>query len=446
MSPASLLASVLMSLLMVVGEAFPDPFAWQPFVEPEPTRVVHVAPDGSDSTGDGSPEQPWRTLRHAADRATPGTAIRLAPGDYAGGTYLGDLHGTDEGPIWIGGAPGGPRPRIVGGSNGIQLSRARYVVLHDLEVTGASGNGVNCDDGGETANPNAAGPVIFRRLTISDIGGTGNQDGLKLSGIRRFLVEDVDIARCGGNASGSGIDMVGCHDGVIRGSRFREMSGNAIQAKGGSADVSIVGNRFDNGGVRTLNIGGSTGFAFFRPPLSADSPNAEARRILVQANVLVGGTASIGLVGAVDCVVAHNTIVEPSRYVFRILQETSTSGDFAFEPSGRNTVRSNLFLHPAGMTSGRVSIGAGTAPETFTWARNGWFAPGGLAAPSPPVASEAQPLTGIDPQVADLSGGDFRPTSDSVLLGRGEVLTQPARDFLGRPFADPPAIGAFAGP
>jgi hypothetical protein len=441
-----MLASALWSLLMVVGQAVADPFDWHPFVEPEPVRLLHVAPQGSDSSGDGSADRPWRTLRHAADRATPGTAIRLAPGDYPGGTYIENLQGTPEAPVMLGGPPGGTRPRILGGTNGIQLSRCRFVVLHDLEVTGASGNGINGDDGGETTNPNAAGPLVFRRLTISDIGGSGNQDGLKLSGIRGFLVEDVEIARCGGNNSGSGIDMVGCHEGVIRGSRFRQMSGNAIQAKGGSADVSIVGNHFEDGGVRTLNIGGSTGFAFFRPPLSSDSPNAEARRIRVHANVLVGGTAAVGLVGAVDCEVSHNTIVEPSRYVFRILQETPTSQGFAFEPCGRNAVRSNLILHPAAMTSGRVSIGAGTAPESFTWARNGWFAPGGVAAPSPPVAFEVEPLTGIDPQVGDRSGGDYRPLADSLLLGRGEPLSVPARDFLGRPFADPPAIGAFAGP
>jgi len=84
------------------------------------------------------------------------------------------------------------------------------VVLHDLEITGSDHNGVNCDDGGDMANPEASHHLVFRRLSIHDIGGDGNQDCLKLSGIRHFRVEDCELARCGGNGSGSGVDHVGC--------------------------------------------------------------------------------------------------------------------------------------------------------------------------------------------------------------------------------------------
>ena len=41
---------------------------------------------------------------------------------------------------------------------------ARYLVLHDLEVDGREDNGINCDDGGAYADPEATRHVIFRGL------------------------------------------------------------------------------------------------------------------------------------------------------------------------------------------------------------------------------------------------------------------------------------------
>ena len=163
------------------------------------------------------------------------------------------------------GTPGAPRPVLRGGSNALQLVRARWVVLHDLEITGSDHNGVNCDDGGDMANPEASHHLVFRRLSIHDVGGDGNQDCLKLSGIRHFRVEDCELARCGGNGSGSGVDHVGCHHGIITGCHFSESSGNAIQIKGGSTDILVHGNRMHDAGERAVNMGGSTGPQFFRP-------------------------------------------------------------------------------------------------------------------------------------------------------------------------------------
>lgn len=45
-------------------------------------RVYHVAPDGDDGASGLDPAQPWRTLRHAADRVRPGDTVLLAEGEY----------------------------------------------------------------------------------------------------------------------------------------------------------------------------------------------------------------------------------------------------------------------------------------------------------------------------------------------------------------------------
>ncbi|NNM28452.1 MAG: DUF1565 domain-containing protein, partial [Akkermansiaceae bacterium] len=144
-----------------------------------PAVEVHVAVAGHDGTGDGSAGNPYRTIGRGVQAARAGTAVRIHPGIYRGGTRVADLAGTAEKPIWIGGVPGAERPVIEGGAAGLHLTRVRFLVVHDMEVRKARHNGINCDDGGACDDPEATRHVVFRGLFIHDVGGTGNQDGLK---------------------------------------------------------------------------------------------------------------------------------------------------------------------------------------------------------------------------------------------------------------------------
>ncbi len=358
--------------------------------------------------------------------------------------FVADLEGTAIGPVWIGGEPGRlPKPVISGGSEALHLGRAKWVVVHDLEIHSSTANGINADDGGETANPLASHHLVFRRLAIHDIGTGGNNDCLKLSGIDDFWVLDSAIARCGGGTSGSGIDCVGCHDGMIARNRFDETSGNAVQAKGGSADLELRWNTLVSAGQRGFNLGGSTGFAFFRPPLSTTVANAEARRIEAIGNLIVGGDAAVAFVGCVDCVAAHNTVVNPATWLMRILQETTSAGGFPFEPAANGQVVNNLFYFEDGDISTHVNIGPNTAPATFDFAHNLWFAwdsPGASTPTLPAVEAEAStartrssPLTGEIPGTSPAAGAG---TAQAWLTG----------DRLGRCYDSPPAIGAYEAP
>lgn len=151
-----------------------------------PIRQLHVSTSGSDPTGDGTLAQPFATICAAVREATPGTAIVVHAGTYGGGCAIYDLHGTAAAPIWSGGVDGEPMPVIDGGSQGLQIIRGRYLILHDLEVRNSIDSGINCDDGGDVADPDAARYLIFDNLNIHDIGGSSNQDGLKLSGVDDF--------------------------------------------------------------------------------------------------------------------------------------------------------------------------------------------------------------------------------------------------------------------
>jgi len=406
----------------------------------EPTRILHVDDGGNDTTGDGSSGSPFASIGRAAQEATPGTAIRVHAGTYPGGAYLADLRGTSIAPIWIGGAPGEARPVIDGGGEGLHLVRPAWVVVHDLEVRNATSNGINCDDGSDYANPLAAHHVAFRRLDIHDIGGTGNQDCLKLSGLNDFQVMLSTFARCGGGLSGSGVDHVGCHRGLLARNTFTEMSGNAIQAKGGSADLEIRWNRFTDAGQRSLNLGGSTGFQYFRPPLSTSEPNAEARNIRAISNLIEGSVAPIAYVGCVGCVVAHNTILDPDNWIIRILQETVSDGTYTFEACRDGVFANNLVSFNRSALSTYVNIGPNTAPETFTFTTNLWYAwdNPSLSQPTLPV-TETGGISGLDP----LLDADRRIGPSSPAAGAGTPTPWTTGDLDGVCYGAPPSLGAF---
>jgi hypothetical protein len=412
----------------------------------QPTSEIHVATTGSNSTGDGSAANPYATIAFAASQAAPGSGIRIHPGTYPGGTFLSDLHGTAEAPIWIGGVEGQPRPIINGASEGLHLVRPRFVIVHDLEVANSSGNGVNADDGGDVGDPFAAHHVIFRNLFIHNIGGTGNQDGLKLSGINDFFVLDCEITQAGGAGSGSGIDMVGCHHGLIAHCFIHDLqgSGNAVQCKGGSEDVEIRWCRMKEAGQRAVNMGGSTGFEFFRPPLSNTKPNAEARNIRVLSNIIEGATASIAFVGCVESIAANNTIITPHNWIVRILQETVSSGGFTFLPCGDNTFSNNLVYFDRSDLSTYINVGGNTAPNTFTFSHNLWYAFDNPAQSTPnlPVAEKGG-IYGVNPELADPATADYHITDESPAAGAGQSPARVTGDFEGDCYLEPPSIGAF---
>ena len=224
MTRSTILVAATAVLLLLVGlrtPAMSDCSAIATFADGlEPQAELHVAVEGNDVTGTGAASNPFATIQRASQQATAGTAVVVHSGVYSGGTYLSGLEGTSTAPIWIGGADEEDKPVIQGSNEALHLVRAKYVIVHDLEVRNSTSNGINADDGGDYDDATASHHLLFQRLHIHDIGGTGNQDGLKLSGIRDFAVLDCEFARCGGGASGSGVDMVGCLSGANRPQSF----------------------------------------------------------------------------------------------------------------------------------------------------------------------------------------------------------------------------------
>ena len=147
----------------------------------------------------------------AVQQAKPGTTILIAPGTYQGGLHFNGLQGEEGKPIILAAADKENPPVFKGRNSSFHLTDPAFVELYNLVLTEARGNGINIDDGGSYDTP--AHHVVLRGLTIRDVGPEGNRDGIKLSGLDNFRVEDCTIERWGDR--GSGIDMVGCHDGTV---------------------------------------------------------------------------------------------------------------------------------------------------------------------------------------------------------------------------------------
>lgn len=395
-------------------------------------RTLYVAPGGS---GDGTMGNPFGTIRAAAMAATPGTRILVAAGSY-GQAMLPSLRGEPGRPIAI---VGEGEVVIDGGAGiGLGLSDGQYVVLQGLTLR-AGVHGMNLDDGGSYDTP--AHHLVLRDITIPSAGSGGNNDCIKMSGVDDFWIIDSDIAGCN---RGELVDMVGCHRGVIAGNYFHEPVGNGVQAKGGSSDILITGNRFERIPGRSVNAGGSTGLEYFRP---LDAPH-EAARIHVLANVFVRGGAESGaavaFVGCDACVFAHNTVIEPQSWVARVLQEST---DARFVPSRDGVFSNNVIVLDTSDLRTFFNVGANTAPETFRLERNLWYAVDQGAGWTPSYASlpaEIDPIVQMDPALVDRAGGNYRLGAESPARGAGRPIAPSLPpDMDRRCFADPPSLGAY---
>ena len=109
--------------------------------------------------------------------------------------------------------------------------------------------------------------MTLRGLRVRDVGGGGNEDGIKLSGVSDFVVEGCTVERWG--AAGSAIDLVGCHRGVIRGNVFRDIAGtearfqNAVYLDDMASGIAVEDNVFLRCNLGVL-VGGGRDVRLFR--------------------------------------------------------------------------------------------------------------------------------------------------------------------------------------
>jgi hypothetical protein len=214
------------------------------------------------------------------------------------------------------------------------------------------------------------------------------------------------------------------------------MGSNAIQAKGGTQHIRIERNTLIDAGQRAVNLGGSTGLAFFRP----QDAGFEAADLQVYANLFVRSVAPVAFVGCIRVDVANNTIVDPERWVFRILQETVDERRFAL--CGNNLFRNNIVVMQPSL-SAHVNIGPNTDAASFSVNANLWYMASNEVRSRPTNVpwTETAGLYGVDPQFVTSQGYILQPTSPARQTGI--VIDALQFDHAGKPFGRPPSRGAL---
>jgi len=402
--------------------------------------TLHVHPQGDDARGTGTHETPFGTVTRAMRDVAPGTRILLAPGRHAPIGSIRDLRGEPDAPIAIIGAEGS----IIDGRltdeviAGLHLSNPSYVVLEGLTVENAYPHGISIDDGGDYSTP--AGPVILRGLVLRNIGRGKNNDCLKLSGVDDFQVLESEFENCD---EGEAIDMVGCHRGFISGNTFRKTPLTAVQTKGGSSDIVIHGNRFIEVTARSVNMGGHTGDPYFRP---LDAPY-EAARIHVLSNIFYrSGDTAIAFTGCIECLAAHNTIIDPQGHIVRLLEEHP---DRAIGRDGR--FLNNLVTFEAHEVGEFVAAGPNSNSKAFTLAGNLLYARDTDALvevnqASNPAVEQASIAT-KKPNFVDPASGDYRLRSGSpAMVSELNIPELMLTDYGGQSYGASPLVGAHASP
>jgi hypothetical protein len=350
-------------------------------------------------------------LVNALNNAKAGTHILVKPGTYSGGIYVSGRNGTASNPIVIRAYDPASRPVITGGSEAIKFSKVSHLQVHDLVFERASSNGINIDDGGVYGSSHH---ITLNNLVVRNIGSYGNQDGIKLSGVDDVTVKNSTVQNWG-DGGGSGVDMVGCHRALLLNNKIisdQTSSGNGIQAKGGSSEVTIRGNRFTNAGERAVQLGGNTELRYFRP----QPPGAyEVRNAVVEGNIFVGSGCAVAFINSDATTVRFNTIYNPGRYVFRILRENWGS---SFATTRNGVITDNIIQH-AGLGA-EINIGSGTSASTFKFARNWWYDSRTPSSSKPSLPStESGGDYGSNPQFVNPSGGDFHIKSGSNAVNYG---------------------------
>ncbi|MFM9945494.1 MAG: T9SS type A sorting domain-containing protein [Bacteroidia bacterium] len=366
----------------------------------------------------------------AANIAKAGDTILIHPGTYQGAFFISNLKGKANAWIVIKGVNKGS-VIFKAGSESFHFSDVSYIKIQDMTITGHTANGMNIDDAGTLETP--AHHVLVTHCDFINMGAQGNNDFLKVSGLDSFEVSYCSFKN--GATGGSGIDMVGCHYGMVHHCTFDSLGSNSIQMKGGTRFIRIENNTFRDGGQRALNLGGSTGLAFFRP----QNATHEAADISVYANVFIKSQAPIAFVGSERVDVANNTIYMPEKWVIRILQETVDTTRFV--PCQNGLFRNNIIYYTSAVTT-HVNIGSNTSPQTFLFSHNLWYNSSNPSSSNPTLPTpETNAIKGQDPLFT--STENFVLKTGSPAIQSGTAISWLGKDMQGFNFKNPPSRGAY---
>ncbi len=431
------------------------------------SQAIFVALNGSDPNGDGSIDNPYRTLKKAANEASPGDTIYVRGGLYTGtkDTIYG-INGTAQQPITIRPYPGetvifdGTNAGISGSESVIVINTSSYIVFEGFEIQNSPGRGLSTYE---------AHHITIRNNRVHDVqqrGLSGAGDNLVFEGneVWRAVLENKDEAKSSGwsavmaiykRADGSDSTNI-----TIRNNHIHDSWGEGIipsYADGVVIEGNIVHDTYSvniylnrsngvtvNGNylyntVDTYNRS-DHGYPAHGISLANEGPSAGqgtyANNVTMANNLIVGTGSGIRYwqAGISD---PENTYRNLKIY-YNVITGTHIAAIYIDEvdaahyaPSG--VVVQNNIIH-AGTNGTTLDIGN---PEAWTFSHNNW--PNGV----PPLATGpnnfSEPPQFVNPTVAGAPTG-FKLQSGSSSIGRGtpvDIIT----DYWGNFRGQQPTVG-----
>ena len=321
--------------------------------------VYYLAPDGNDTTGDGTSGTPYRTLGYIAWNKTTvgvGDTIYFKEGTYPSEElWIGTngFRGAADNYMLIAADPeASTRPLIDGNDyewpfqtwnnwkmlnvwNGTtEAQTLAYVKIEGIEFTDSRMHNLSITD---ASRPFPVHHIIIEDCKFSFPGWTYDNSGeiyqpLKMEGVDTFLIKDCIFE----NSRGPHIDLVGCHYGTIINCSFVNSAdsvlmwgqGVGVTAKGGASHITIANCYFENMGFTGVNIGQATDNAYFRPTHGSNDGdgelmNYEAKDVKVYGSVFVDIAQPIAFNNSQGGGVYNCTMYSP---VLRYADELSTDG------------------------------------------------------------------------------------------------------------------------
>ncbi|MDB4939400.1 MAG: hypothetical protein JWP87_6372 [Labilithrix sp.] len=408
-------------------------------------RDIHVATTGTDGAA-GTATAPHKSIVKAVATAQPGDCVKVHAGTYAETARIEfKTDGTPTQPIVVWSVDGRGKAVIDGANNrpgpGV-IIRQDNVVIDGFEF---KNNPIDTDeqvvhfDGLTTGK--GAGSVL-RNCKI-----TGGYDHLKINQNAQGVL--VEFNEFYGKFGHLPLSLTSAPGLVLRGNFMHDWDtgdNGAVQLKGGSHDVLIEGNMFQDvvtpAGAIAMGDGCDS-------TCDIDPDHYAAVRVKAMNNVFVRVGRGFDIQGCKDCAVLNNTFVDSGQgNVMFKLTTAATNGNSRDTVNAR--IQNNLIANPKGDGSEMIQIngnnGQGLQMDyNFMWNGSGQAAYGD----SHPAGQDAHSVLNKDPKLVNAAAGDFKLSAGSPAIGAGlNIVKDVSRDILGnaRPATKPFDVGAYQTP
>ena len=319
---------------------------------------LYVSTAGSDTTGDGTIGNPFRTIEHALTIAVAGDEIVLRGAPAVANIYAEAIR-IEQPNLTIRSQTGewaviqcptndeniGQCVRFDVDSDGSRLQR--------VEVIGGYYYGIKLETKWDWGGPDRSGAlnILLEEVKVHDTG----RDAIKITpGCDDVTIRRAEIFNTGirDNSNAEGIDNVNGDRMIVRDSYVHDIATNGIYFKGGSIDSIVERNRIERTGGAGILVGFDTSPEFF--DLTVNPDYYESIRGVVRNNIIRDTQgAGIGLYAAQDARIWNNTLMDTAQAYHSPIYFGVTYQDWDSQagrpPSVNPIIRNNLVYHSGGL-------------------------------------------------------------------------------------------------